>query len=326
MEGAEMGAVRTTEARVLVAPSSEPQRFLPEGPHEVVLRGRRALAWVNIQTAADATRGELHFWFPDATDHQVVPVPGRPGFLLPTDRPNTLLLGLTKEVGLFHVPTGTWEPLAAIPDDSPRAIVNDGEVLPGGWAVVFGTKDVKFADPIAHLYLLTMDDRKLTVLADGQTCSNGKVFAEDGGELVLYDIDTPRRMVVRYRLDRQFRTLEDRGVAVDLRAVDGYPDGMADCGDGTVVVAFYDPDPLPAGRAGRYRLGSGELVEEWTTPGSPRVTCPLLVEQDGKVQLILTTAVEGMPPEMRARCPNAGCLFVADTALTGVPAAEVVRV
>jgi hypothetical protein len=44
------------------------------------------------------------------------------------------------------------------------------------------------------------------------------------------------------------------------------------------------------------------------------------------VKLVLTTAVEGMPPEMRSRCPNAGCLFVADTALTGVPVAEVVRV
>ena len=176
---------------------------------------------MNIQTAADATRGELHFRFADTTEHQVVPVPGRPGFLLPTDRPDTLLLGLTKEVGLFHVPTGGWEPLAAIPDDSPRTIVNDGEALPGGRAVVFGTKDVKFADPIAHLYLFTLDDRRLTVLAGGQTCSNGKVFAEEGGELVLYDIDTPRRLVVRYRLDRQFRTLEDRGAAVDLRAVDG---------------------------------------------------------------------------------------------------------
>lgn len=320
-----MGAVPTTEARVLVSPAAEPQRFLPEGPRQVSLRGRRALAWVNIQTAPDATRGELHFWFPDTAEHQVVPVPGRPGFLRPTDRPDTFLLGLTKEVGLFHVPTGGWESLAAIPDDSPRTIINDGEVLPGGRAVVFGTKDVKFADPIAHLYLLTLDDRKLTVLADGQTCSNGKVFAEESGELALYDIDTPRRMVVRYRLDRQFRTLEDRGVAVDLRAVDGFPDGMADCGDGTVVVAFYDPDPLPAGRAGRYRLDTGELVEEWTTPGSPRVTCPLLVDQGG-VKLVLTTAVEGMPPEMRARCPNAGCLFVADTGLTRAPAAEVVRV
>jgi sugar lactone lactonase YvrE len=320
-----MGAVPTTEARVLFAPTAEPQRFLPEGPREVVHRGQRAIAWVNIQTAADADAGELHFWYPDDKRHEVVPVPGRPGFLIPTDRPDTYFLGMTKEVGLFHVPSGRWQPLATIPDDSPRTILNDGEALPGGRAVVFGTKDEKFADPIAHLYLFTLDDCKLTVLADGQTCSNGKVFAAEDGGLVLYDIDTPRRFVVRYQLDLQFRTLEDRGVAVDLRKVDGFPDGMVDCGDGTVIVAFYEPDPLPAGRAGRYRLGTGELVEEWLTPGSPRVTCPLLFEQNG-VKLILTTAVEGMPPEMRARCPNAGCLFVADTTLAAAPSGEVVRV
>jgi sugar lactone lactonase YvrE len=321
-----MGAVPTTEARVFVAPTPEGQRFLPEGPRPVVLGWREAVAWVNIQTAPDATRGELHFRFADTGERRVVPVPGRPGFLRPTDRPDTLFLGMTKEVGLFHVPSGAWEPLAAIPDLSERTIINDGEVVPGGRAVVFGTKDVKFADPIAHLYLFTLDDRKITVLAGGQTCSNGKVFAAEAGGLTLYDIDTPRRLVVRYRLDLQFRTLEDRGAAVDLRAVDGYPDGMADCGDGTVVIAFYDPDPRPAGRAGRYRLGTGEPVEDWTTPGSPRVTCPLLVKRDGGVKLILTTAIEGMPPEMRAHCPNAGCLFIADTGLIEVPPAEMVRV
>ena len=96
----------------------------------------------------------------------------------------------------------TWRPtrshaLATIPDANPRTIINDGEVVPGGRAVVFGTKDVRFADPIAHLYLFTLDDR-LTTLADGQLCSNGKVFARDRR---LYDIDTPRRNVIRYRLD-----------------------------------------------------------------------------------------------------------------------------
>ena len=43
------------------------------------------------------------------------------------------------------------------------------------------------------------------------------------------------------------------------------------------------------------------------------------------MKLILTTATEGMPAEMRAQCPNAGCLFIADTAADDVPAAEVVR-
>ena len=83
--------------------------------------------------------------------------------------------------------------------------------MPGGRAVVFGTKDVRFADPIAHLYLYTLDDNRLTVLADGQICSNGKVFAADDGGLILYDIDTPRKVVARYRLDVAARTLTDGG-------------------------------------------------------------------------------------------------------------------
>ncbi len=243
-----MPAVPTAEARVFVSPKSEEQRFLPEGPREVTVRGRPALAWVNIQTAEHATRGELHFRFEDGS-HEVVPTPGRPGFLLPTDAADTVFLGMDREVGLFHLADRRWEPLATIPDQNPRTMINDGEAAPGGRAVVFGTKDTKFADPIAHLYLYTLDDGQLSVLANGQTCSNGKVFAVENGGLILYDIDTPRRFVVRYRLDLQFRTLEDQGVAVDLRGVDAFPDGMVDGGGGTVVIAFYNPESVPAGRA-----------------------------------------------------------------------------
>jgi sugar lactone lactonase YvrE len=251
-------------------------------------------------------------------------MPGRPGFVFPTDRPATVLVGCEKTVGLYDLRSGRWQPLATIPDENPRTIINDGEIVPGGRAVVFGTKDVRFQDPIAHLYLYTLDDSRLTVLADGQLCSNGKVFHADDRGLILYDIDTPTKVVARYRLDVAARTLTADGVAVDLRGEAAFPDGMVDAGDGTVIVAFYNPAVVPAGRAGRYRLDTGELVEEWTTPGSPRVTCPLLVESGG-VKLLLTTATEGMPAADRERCPNAGCLFLADTRLTTVPTAEVVR-
>jgi sugar lactone lactonase YvrE len=321
-----MGAVPSTTARVLVAPAVEEQRFLPEGPREVTLQGgRAALAWVNIQTAEGATTGQIHVHFWDDGSHEVYPMPGRPGFLFPTDAPDTLFVGMGKQIGLFHVPTQRWQPLAEIPDHNPRAIINDGEIAPGGRAIVFGTKDTKFQDPIAHLYLYTLDDAHLSVLAGGQTCSNGKVFAQEGAALMLYDIDTPRKMVVRYRLDLQFRTLEDQGVAVDLRALDAFPDGMDDGGGGTVIIAFYNPALVPAGRAARFRLSTGELLEEWMTPGSPRVTCPFVIDRAASPKLVLTTAVEGMPAAMRDKSPNAGCLFLAETDLKHVPAAEVVR-
>lgn len=315
-----MTSTPSTAARILVAPDADEDRFLPEGPREVLVGGRAALAWVNIQTAVDSTRGAVHLRFWDTGERRSLPQPARPGFLLPTDQPGVVFVGREKDLGTLDLYTGAWTHYATIPDANPRTIINDGEVVPGGRAVVFGTKDLQFKDPIANLYLFTLDDRRVTTLADGQVCSNGKVFAQEADGLLLYDIDTPRRVVTRYRFDLDRRAATADGVAVDLRAVPGFPDGMVDAGEQTVIIAIYNPAPEPAGRALRFRLGSGELLEEWITPGSPRVTCPLLVHRDGGVKLVLTTAVEGMPAEQRRQCPNAGDMFIADTTLTAVPA------
>lgn len=313
--------MHTHTARLLVAGDVEEDKFLPEGPRVMPLFGREALVWVNIWTGTPANRGAVHAYFFDDGERRRWTTPARPGFVFPTDAPDTVLVGMEKAVGTLNLATGLWTPFAKLPDANPRTIINDGEIVPGGRAVVFGTKDVNFAEPIAHLYLFTLDDHRLTVLADGQTCSNGKVFADD----VLFDIDTPRKVVTRYRFDLGKRTLMDDGVAVDLRAHAAFPDGMCDVGDGTVIVAFYTPDRGGAGVVERYRLGTGELLDRWETPGSPRVTCPLLARRPDGVKLILTTCVEGMPANLRADAPHAGNLFVADTNFTSVPAVEVVR-
>jgi sugar lactone lactonase YvrE len=312
-------------ATVLHRQASEDDRFLPEGPRSIVLEGRPAIAWVNIQTAAEATHGDIHVRFWDG-EHRSLRQERRPGFLLPTDREDTLLVGREKEIGLLNLSTNHFTALATIEDPEARTIINDGEIVPGGRAVVFGTKDVLFADAIANLYLLTVDDWQVNVLAAGQTCSNGKVFTQEDGGLWLYDIDTPLKNVVRYRLDLESRTVSDAVEVLDLREQRGFPDGMVDAGDGTVIIAFYNPAPVEAGRAIRFDLQSSEAVEEWTTPGSPRVTCPLLIEREGGVRLLLTTATEGMSMRDRGKCPAAGDLFWAQTSISRLPAAEFVRV
>jgi sugar lactone lactonase YvrE len=320
-----MLGIPITQARVLLSFDCEEARFLPEGPQNVVVDGREALAWVNIQTAPDATRGAVHLRFWDTGECRKLPQPSRPGFLVPTNRPNVVFVGQGKEVGTLDLQTGEWVPLARIPDDDPRTIINDGRCVLDGRSVVFGTKDVRFQDPIAQLYLFTLEDRRVTVLADGQVCSNGKVFAREGHDLILFDIDTPRRSVTRYRLDLGRRTLETEGMAVNLQDVEGFPDGMVDAGERTAIIAIYNPYRGGAGRALRYDLVSGGVMEEWTTPGSPRVTCPLLVERNDGVKLVLTTAVEGMPKEQRRESPDAGNLFIADTTLPCVPPADVLH-
>jgi sugar lactone lactonase YvrE len=314
--------MRRTPARVYLAPEAEEDRYLPEGPRWMTVAGRPALAWVNIALGADDPEGELHVHFPDSdgSEDGQRACPGRPGFLVPLRGGNKALVGVEKDVRICDLAEGLWsDPLATIPDDNPRTIINDAEIVPGGRAVVFGTKDTRFADPIAALYLYTAIDDAVTPLAGGQLCSNGKVFATDDRGIVLFDIDTPTRKVVRYRLNLEARSITPDGVALDLSNEVGFPDGMCDCGDGTVIVAFYNPDFAEAGRAVRYDLRTGTAIEEWLTPGSPRVTCPLLVTRPSGVKLILTTAVEGMPAELRAKCPNAGCLFVADTQFAQCP-------
>jgi sugar lactone lactonase YvrE len=315
--------MKSTRAEVLFQQSSEADRFLPEGPRSITLDGRPALAWVNIQTAPDSAHGDIHVRFWDG-EHRTFCQQYRPGFLLPTDRTNCLLVGREKEIGLLDLTINHFTPLAAIDDASPRTIINDGEIVPGGRAVVFGTKDVKFADTIASLYLFTLDNRGITSLADRQLCSNGKVLARDDHGLLLFDIDTPKRNVVRYRLDLNTRRVESPEVVLDLSNQDGFPDGMVDAGNETVIVAFYNPAAVPNGRAVRFDLRTKTAVEEWILPASPRVTCPLLIERDGRVRLILTTASEGMPEEQRRDCPHAGDLFIAETALAIAPPSEVI--
>jgi sugar lactone lactonase YvrE len=102
---------------------------------------------------------------------------------------------------------------------------------------------------------------------------------------------------------------------IDLASQPGFPDGMCDAGDDSVIVAFYNPEPRSYGRVGRYRLRDGEHVEDWSIPNSSRVTCPQLVVYENQIKLIVTTATEGMPAEQRNQQRHAGSLFIADIAL-----------
>ena len=161
-------------------------------------------------------------------------------------------------------------------------------------------------------------------LRNDQICSNGKKVVQWHDQLVLLDIDSPTKTVVAYPLDVPRGALGDPEIVLDLRDGPAFPDGMVLANDGqSAILAFYDPRDVPAGEARQYNLATGELECVWQTPGSPRVTCPLLVEHDGRVVLVLTTAVEHMSTEEQSRHPDAGCLFIADTHFASLPAAPV---
>jgi sugar lactone lactonase YvrE len=309
--------MRTTEATVWRQPEHAEDRYLPEGPR--VLAGDDAWSWVNIQRSGTASTGDLFVFNRHTELVRKHLLPGRPGFALPTSHPDRLIIGCDQTIGLYDLSRKRFTLLGTIPQTTSYTMINDAQVVPGGDGIVLGTKDPAFRTPAGHLYHFNVKDKAITVLASGITCSNGKVFTDSH---TLLDIDTPRKCVTRYRFDSAKRKLTEDGIVIDLRSRNDFPDGMIDGGDGTVIIAFYNPHDVEAGRAVRYDLKTGHALEEWLTPKSPRVTCPMLYEETGRVRLLLTTAEEGMPEELRTKCPNAGCLFTAETAMTALPAGE----
>ena len=143
---------------------------------------------------------------------------------------------------------------------------------------------------------------------------------------VTCDIDTPTKTVVKYTLDPKLGTLSAPEVVLDLHDVDAFPDGMVGTPDGKgVIISFYNPEPAEAGETRCYSLKSQECEIIWETPKSPQNTCPLLMERDGKIQLVITTAVEHMSADRQAEATNAGSLFIAETPFEVAPATTLVR-
>lgn len=305
----------------LFRPAGEGLRFLPEGPLPL---GPGRAAWVAIQHGADATDGSLNLLDLRSGDHRSVSLPGRPGFAARTSRDDLFLIGLDQEIVLVDLGTATPNVIPTglrVRDDGPT-LINDGIATPFG--IVFGTKDPQFKDPIAGLYLLRQSDGRLIKLAGGKTCSNGKAAVRDEQGWVLFTVDTAPRTVTRYRLDVESGRVRDEQVWLDLCHEAHYPDGLrlAPTGD-RVAMAFYHPGDGPDGLVRQYRLADAAIDQEWRVPGSPRVTCPAYVEVGGAVKLLITTAVEGMPDQVRVRCPEAGTLFLADTGFAApIPPAD----
>ncbi len=309
----------TIHAELLFLPDSEALRFLPEGPYSL---GSGKFSWVGIQHGSDATFGSLNIFDLSTRTNQSYELPGRPGFARPTSSEGVFIVGCERALGLYNIQSRTWQVIAeGVDSDVSNTIINDGTTF--GDNIIFGTKDLEFKTKKAGLYLYRGHDGALIRLRNDQICSNGKDIINTGGGLHLFDIDTPTKKVVRYRLDLHSGSLSESETVVDLNNLDSFPDGMCLTPDEqSAIISFYNPNPAARGETRQYSLISGELERIWHTPGSPQVTCPLLIEHpDGSVKLVITTAVEHMPAQRRGDSPMAGALFIADTDFSTAPAA-----
>ncbi|MDM4013982.1 SMP-30/gluconolactonase/LRE family protein [Roseiconus lacunae] len=298
------------EASPLNFPMTDALRFLPEGPYQ---NTPGVFSWVGIQHGSDATSGSLNRFDLATMTNTSSDLPGRPGFAFPCKTPGKFVVGCERTLGFFDVESGAWEPFCEGVDQAvENTIINDGLAI--GDNLVFGCKDLEFAHKKAGLYLYRGSDSKLICLRDDQICSNGKAIVEDGDQLSLIDIDSPTRTVVRSTLDLQAGTVGEPEVVLDLTEDPAVPDGAILSPDGkSLIVSMFLPSAGPYGETRQYDLESGDCMRVWRTPLSPQNTCPALVEFNGKLMLIITTAVEHMSKDDQAVCSNAGKLFFAET-------------
>lgn len=301
------------QAKPLGFPDTEALCFLPEGP---IPLGDGVFSWVGIQHGADSQVGSLNRYDLASGTNQSFDLPGRPGFAFPCESANTFVVGCERSLGFFDTSTGDWSVFCEdIDRDVENTIINDGLVFHDN--LIFGTKDLEFATKKAGLYLYRGSDKKLIRLRDDQICSNGKaIIADDEAGLQLIDIDSPTRRVVRYPIDISAGTLGDATTVLDLTDDQAVPDGMIMTPDGSgIVVAMFYPGFAEYGQTRLYDARTGELKCIWQTLGSPQNTCPALVRHNGSLKLVITTAVENLSAEDRAKCPTAGQLFVGQTDL-----------
>lgn len=298
------------DTTVLHMPSNDDLRFLPEGPYQ---HGHGQLSWVAIQHGADAQIGSLNILDLQSGVNANYPLAGRPGFAFPTNEADSFVVGLERSVSIFNTKTGEYTEICdGVDANVSGTIVNDAVAFSGG--LIFGAKDLEFSTKKAGLYLWRASDQQLIQLRNDQICSNGKAVLRRDGQQYLLDIDTPTKTVVEYSLNVESGTLGEARVVVDVRDGDVFPDGMILTPDEqSVIVAFYNPEDAEYGEARQHSLADGSVEAVWRTEASPRVTCPQLIEWQGAIHLVLTTAVEGMSPESLERHPNAGAIFIAKT-------------
>jgi sugar lactone lactonase YvrE len=312
--------MREFRARPWYRPPTEELRYLPECPH--LLRnfpGTEAiLGWVAIQHGPGRHDGSLNLLNLATRVNTTFPLNGRPGFFVETTSPGVLLVGMDRQFILVDARTGetTGTEIRATSDE--RVIINDGISIPNG--LIFGTKDLALRDPIAALYHYDCTTRQVREIRGRQYCSNGKYFRQDENTALLIDIDTIPKTITRYHFASGFREVADRTLLIQPEALPAPPDGLRPTPNGeSIIVAYYNAAAADTGTAQELRVSDGEVLTTWLLPGSPRVTCPELAIIDGAIQVIFTTAVEGMPSEALRLAPHAGTLFCADTPLQSLP-------
>lgn len=204
---------------------------------------------------------------------------------------------IASETGLFRfdLATGSHSPVASVGTAATRS--NDGRAdrQGGFWFGTMGKKAEKGAGAIWRWHR-----GELRQLYPGITIPNAISFTPDGS--AAHFADTATGQVMKVALDAQGWPRGEPHLWLDLDRAGLNPDGAVIDAEGRFWNAQWG-----AGRVAAY-APDGVFLQALETPDAPHSSCPAFGGPDLST-LFVTTALEHMDAEARARHPASGQLF-----------------
>lgn len=252
---------------------------------------RKTLFWVDIEGKKlyeyQPERKGCRQWEFDRMVTTVVP-----------ETDSTVVIALQNEIVRVDLNSGNTTSIAPIPDGDGSIRTNDGKCDPSGRLWV-GTMAFDAAKEAAALYCITGDGEVETKLED-VTISNGIVWSSN--RKYMYYNDTPTRKITRYRYDDSNGEILYDGVAVNIPAGTGVPDGMAIDSNDNLWVAQWGGSGVYC-----YNPYTGELLTKVEVPAPHVASCAFGGENLD--ELYITTARAGLNQEQLQKFPLSGSLF-----------------
>lgn len=252
---------------------------------------RNSLFWVDIEgkTLYEYLPGrmECRQWNFDRMVTTVVP-----------ETDSSVVIALQNEIVKVDLNNGHTTSVAPIPDGNGALRTNDGKCDSSGRLWV-GTMGFDAAKGAAALYCVSGDGKVTTKLED-VTISNGIVWSSN--QKYMYYNDTPTGRITRYRYDDSTGEILYDGVAVNIPAHTGVPDGMTIDSDDNLWVAQWGGSGVYC-----YNPYTGELLEKVEVPAPNVASCAFGGENLD--ELYITTARAGLNKEQLQKYPLSGSLF-----------------
>ena len=256
---------------------------------------------------------EQLFWFDilNRTLHSQMQSWGFSGFVSAAGWIDRDSLLIASETGLirFDLTTGVEHPVAAVGTAATRS--NDGRAdrQGGFWFGTMGKSAEKGVGAIWRWYR-----GEIRQLFKGMTIPNAICFAPDGG--AAHFADTATGQVCKVALDAQGWPVGEPVVWLDLARAGLNPDGAVIDAEGRFWNAQWG-----AGRVAAYGP-DGAFLQAVETPGALQSSCPAFGGPDLST-LFITTALEHMDAEARAKHPASGQLFAFPGVAKGLPEPQV---